>query len=328
MGSDTLKLFALSDAQDLGARVARHLGVLLAQHEERDFEDGEHKARPLENVRGRDVYVLQSLYGSDTLSVNDKLARMLFFLGTVRDAGAARVTAVAPYWCYGRKDRRTKAHDPVTTRYVSMLFEAMGVDAVVTMDVHNPAAYENATRCRAEHLEAATLFAEQLRDRVGEEPLAVVSPDAGGVKRAERFREILEGMLGRSIGNAFMEKKRSEGVVSGEAVVGELEGRAAVVVDDLISSGTTLARAARACKDRGATRIFAAATHGLFVKDASEVIADPALDEVLIADTVPPFRLEADVLERKVTVLDTSRLFAQAIRRMHDGGSLVDLLEP
>ncbi len=327
MNTGHMSLFALDPDRDLGQRMARVLGLSLSAHEERDFEDGEHKIRPLESVRGRDVFVVQSLYGDGQRSVNDKLCRLLFFLGTLRDASAARVTAVLPYLCYARKDRRTKPRDPVTTRYVAALFEAVGVDRVVTLDVHNLAAYQNAFRCPADHLEARGLFARWLLPRLGERELVVVSPDSGGMKRVDRFKETLEPLLGRAVPTAFMEKQRSEGKVSGKALVGEVRGRVALILDDLISSGTTLARAARACREQGATEVHAACTHGVFVGGASEVLADEALDGVVITDTIPPFRLGEELLASKVRVLDTSTLFARAVERIHTGGSVVELVE-
>src|SRR6187455_2239428 len=147
MTQQRLRIFAPAATAEFGEAVSRVLGQPLAAHEERDFEDGEHKIRPLDVVRDADVYVLQSLHGGPRESANDKLCRLLFFIGALRDAGAARVTVVAPYLCYARKDRRTKPHDPVTTRYIAQLFEAVGAEAVVTLEVHNPAAYENAFRC-------------------------------------------------------------------------------------------------------------------------------------------------------------------------------------
>ena len=196
----------------------------LAAHEEREFEDGEHKTRPLEAVRGADVFVLQSLHGGPEQSANDKLCRLLFFIGALKDAGAARVTALLPYLCYARKDRRTKPNDPVTTRYVASLFEAVGTDAVVTLDVHNPAAFENAFRCPTVALTAAPLFVDYVK-ALADETLCVVSPDPGGTKRADVFHEALEAALGRRVGKAFVDKRRSAGVVSGELFVGEAGGR-------------------------------------------------------------------------------------------------------
>lgn len=320
-----LSLFALNASRDFGQRVAGELGMPLARHEEREFEDGEHKARPLESVRGRDVYVVHTLYADERNSVNDKLVRLLFFVGALRDASADRITAVVPYLCYARKDRRSKPRDPVSTRYVASLLEAVGADRVVALDVHNLAAYENAFRIRAEHLEARNLFADYFGTMVGSENAVVVSPDIGGVKRAEAFREALERQLGRPLGRAFMEKSRSEGVVSGDTLVGDVSGRTVIIIDDLISSGTTLARAVAACRARGARRIFAAASHGLFTVKAGELLRNPILEQLVVTDTVPPFRLDA-AARKKLRIVSVAPLFAEAIRRMHTGGSLTELI--
>ena len=125
MNDKAIKLFSLNTSRDRSEQVAKHLGIALSPHEERDFEDGEHKARPLINVRSQDVYVIQSLYGEPGASVNDKLCRLLFFIGALKDASAERVTAIVPYLCYARKDRKTKSRAPITTRYIAQLFEAM-----------------------------------------------------------------------------------------------------------------------------------------------------------------------------------------------------------
>jgi ribose-phosphate pyrophosphokinase len=321
-----MMVFALAASREFGAGVAGTLGVSLAPHEERRFEDGEHKCRPLTSVRGRDVFVVHSLYGEAGESGNDKLCRLLFFIGALKDAAAARVTTLVPYLCYSRKDRKSKPRDPVTTRYVATLFEAVGTDRIVTLDVHNLAAYQNAFRCGTDHLEARPLFVDALAPRVGAAAVAVVSPDVGGVKRADAFRESLARALGREVPLAIMEKARSEGVVSGEALVGDVAGRIAILVDDLISTGTTLHRAAKACRARGASRVIAAATHGLFTGDANARLAEPTLDEIVVTDSVPPFRLTDPAVRRKVTILAVAPLFAEAARRIHENGSLVDLL--
>lgn len=317
-------VFALASAAYLGERVAEALAVPLMPHEERDFTDGEHKARPLASVRGRDAYVLQSLHGDGRESVNDRLCRLLFFCGTLRDLGAASVTAVTPYLCYARKDRRTKPRDPVTSRYVAQLIEAMGVGAVVAMDVHNPAAFENAFRCRAEHLEARALLVDHLAGSVGREPLAVVAPDAGGVKRAGALRTALTEAVGAPVTSAYAEKARSGGIVTGDLFAGDVRGRVAVIVDDMISTGTTIVRTARRCREDGATAVIAAATHAVFAEGADEALSDPALTAVVVTDTVAPRPLRGPAAGR-VTVLETAPFLAEAIRRMHEGGSLVEL---
>jgi ribose-phosphate pyrophosphokinase len=318
----------LNASREFGTQVARRIGLPLADHEEREFDDGEHKARPLVNVRNRDVYVIQSLYGDAGQSVNDKLCRLLFFLGALRDAAAARVTAVLPYLCYARKDIRTQTRDPITTRYVATLLEAVGVQRVVTLDVHNIGAFQNAFRCGTEHLHTAGLFASHIGPMVPRHgSVCVVSPDAGGVKRAERLRQRLMRALDREIPLAVMEKARGKGVLTSGRLIGEVGNDLAVVVDDMIGTGSTLAYAARACRAQGAQRVLAAAAHGLFVGNAAAVIGGDELDQILVTDTVPPFRLPPELVAAKLTILSVATLFAEAIRRMHDGGSLVELLD-
>ncbi len=321
-----IALFALAGGQPLLTRVCRLLAISAGRHEERAFEDGEHKIRPLESVRGRDVYIVESLFGDRALSVNDKLVRVLFFAGAVRDAGAERVTVVAPYLCYARKDLRTKPRDPVTTRYVAALFEAAGVDRVVAVDVHNPAAYQNAFRIPAELLTSTATFVGVFERLVADRAVVVVSPDAGGVKRAERFRGALERRLGRAVGFAFLEKFRSEGAVRGGAMAGEVRDRVAIIIDDLISSGTTLARAASACRRGGALVTYAAAAHGVFSADAGRVLGSSELERIVILDTIPVRAAEPE-LTRRLEIIDCAPLLASAIERLHTDGSLTELVE-
>lgn len=320
-------VFALAASRAFGEAVAARLGEPLAPLEEREFPDGEHKARPLASVRERDVYVIHSLYGDPAQSPNDKLVRLLFFLGAVRDASAARVTAVVPYLAYARKDQKSKSRDPVATRVVARMFEAAGIDRIVTLDVHNPAAYQNAFRCVTENLEAAPLLARRCAALVASDEVAVVSPDAGGIKRAERFRQRLGVLLGRPVTAAFAEKHRSEGIVSGEALVGEVRGRTAIVVDDLIAAGHTIDRAARACLRAGATRVIAAASHGVFTSECVAILGDSPIDRIVVSDTIPRVRDLGARVEARVERLATAPLFAEAIGRMHAGDSLVALAE-
>lgn len=314
MAPETPCLFALNASRDFGIRVGDHLGMPLGSHEEREFEDGEHKTRPASEVRNRDVYVIQSLYGDAGQSANDKLLRLLFFIGAIRDAGAARVTAVVPYLCYARKDRKTQPDDPVTTQYVARMFEAVGTDRVMTMDVHNLAAYQNAFRCRTEHVEANRLFVEYFAPRLAGDDVIVVSPDAGGIKRAERLRQVMGNVLQRPIHAGFAEKYREKGIVSGEMVVGDIAGKIAIIVDDLISTGGTIGRVARACRERGAKQVFAFASHGVFVGEANAVLADDALDMTIVTNSIPPFRITHEKAQKKLSILDCAPLFAEAIR--------------
>jgi ribose-phosphate pyrophosphokinase len=259
-------VFAIGSSQPFGKRVSAHLGMELGALEERSFEDGEHKIRPLINVRNRDVYVIHSLDGDTDQSANDKLCRMLFLIGALKDAAAARVTAIAPYLCYSRKDRQTKPRDPVTSRYVAQLFEAVGADRVITMEVHNLAAFQNAFRCDTEHLNASAIFA------------------------------------------------------------GDVAGRSVIVIDDLISTGGTMARMAAACREHGAAKVYLAATHGLFSDHAGETLAAAAVNQIVVTDSVAPRPLVSDRLKERLVVLSVAGVFAEAIRRCHTGESILELL--
>jgi ribose-phosphate pyrophosphokinase len=321
-----MRFFALNDTAELGAAAARALEVALDPHEERDFEDGEHKARPLVSVRGRDVYVLQSLAGGGGVSVNDKLCKLLFFLATCRENGAARVTAVVPYLAYARKERQTKARDPVTTRYIAQLFEAVGTSRIVTLDVHNFAAFQNAFRCESIHLDTRRLFVPALR-RLGGQPVTILSPDGGGVKRAQLLREMLESETGEEARFGFMEKRRSRGVVSGDLFAGDVAGSTVFIVDDMISSGGTMLRAALACRERGASAVHAIAAHGLFGKGAATLFDSPAIDRIIVTDSVASAALaKADHPSARLDIVPAGPLIGEAVRRLHSNASMSDLL--
>ncbi len=321
-----MQLFALNNSAVLGAQMAGHLGVDLSLHEERGFEDGEHKIRPLVSVRGHDVFVLHSLHGGPVESANDKLCKLLFYLSTLRDNGASRVTALVPYLAYSRKDRQTKPRDPVTSRYVAQLFEAAGADCVVTLDVHNIVAFQNAYRCRTVHLDTHKLFARNLKDKLPTGPVAVMSPDPGGVKRAQLFREMLEKILTGPVSQAFVDKRRSSGVVSGDLLVGDVQGATVVVIDDLIASGGTMARAAKAAFENGAKRVIACAAHGLFTGDAQATLAASSLNQTIITDSVPPFRLNAEFASTHVAVVSAAKLFSDCVKCLHQNTSISQLL--
>ena len=318
-----LSVFGVGSTRAYAERVAARLGMPLSAHEERGFEDGEHKTRPLASVRGRDVFVIHTLHGDRAESVNDKLCRLLFFCGALKDAGAERVTAVTPYLCYMRKDRRTQPNDPITTRYLAGMFESCAVDRVIALEVHNASAFDNAFRCPTRHVASAGIFAAHFASMAFPEGLVVVSPDSGGAKRAEQFRQALEAARGAAVGNALVEKYRSRGVVSGDLLAGDVAGKTAIIIDDLISTGTTLARAARSLRAAGAARVFAAAAHGLFNAGASEVLMDPVFERVVVTDTVPPFRLPPEVVASRLTILDSTSAVAEAIAEEHGIGGHV-----
>ena len=312
-------LFALDPDHTFAQGLAGSLGVTVAPHEDRRFEDGEHKLRPLQDPRGRDVYVVYSLYGGLQDSPHDKLCHLLLFIATLRDHGAARVTAVVPYLAYARKDRQTKPFDPVTLRYVAQLFEAVGTAQLIVLEVHNVAAFQNAFRCPTLHLEAHRAFDGMVAELVGKRALAVASPDPGGVKRAQLWREALEKNLERPVGFAMVDKRRSAGIVSSDNLVaGEVGGMTVLLLDDLIASGDTMRRAALALCQAGAREVVAFAAHGLFTGPAADVLGSDCIAKIIITDSVPPFRLPAAASVRgKLRVASIMPLFAQAIAASH-----------
>jgi ribose-phosphate pyrophosphokinase len=312
-------LFALEGSRDYAGRLAARLEWPLSPHEERGFEDGEHKTRPLTDVGRRDVFVIHSLHGSAGASPNDKLCRLLFFIGALKDAGAARVAVLAPYLCYARKDQRSQPLDPITTKYVARMFESCGADAIVTFDVHNRAAYENAFRVPTLNIEAMPLFVEHFAAQLRGERLAVISPDVGGAKRAERFRRALGASVGAEPTGGFVDKQRALGVVTGELFVGDVADRSVILFDDLISTGTTLCRAAAKCRAAGARQVFAAATHGVFIGNAPDALAAAGFDGIVVGDTVTSEAELSGRLPETVTILETSRLAGEAVARIHSG---------
>ena len=320
-------LFAPAATRPFAERVAAALGTALAPMEEREFEGGEHKTRPLVSVRGREVFVMQSLSGDESGSANDRLCRLLFFIAGLKDSGATKVTACLPFLCYARKDRRTKERDPVTSRYIAQLLEAVGTDHVVALDAHNLAAFENAFRCPVDQLEAAPLLARHLAQELGPQPITILSPDFGGAKRAQRMQELLSFHAGRDVGFALHEKRRSSDIVSGDLLVGPVSGCHVVIVDDLISSGSTLLRAVQACRQGGAVRVDAFATHGVFLPEARHLLGPDGPDSLIVTDSILPIRLSAAAGERSPLVLPVSGLFAEAIRRIVNGESVVALRE-
>ena len=314
-----LMLYVLDPQSAFGQALARHLDVTISSHEDRGFEDGEHKLRPLSDPRGSDAYVVSSLHGAPDGSPHDRLCRLLMFIATLREHGAARITAVVPYLAYARKDRQTKPFDPVTLRYVAELFDAVGTSQLIVLEAHNVAAFQNAFRCPSLHIEAHRAFDGVAAQLAAQDTPAVASPDPGGVKRAQLWRESLEQTLQQPVGFAMVDKRRSAGIVSSENLVaGDVRGMTVLLLDDLIASGDTMRRAARALRDAGAARVLAFAAHGLFTGAAAEVLADDSIASIVVTDSVPPFRLPpAAAVQGKLSIASAAPLFAQAIQSCH-----------
>jgi ribose-phosphate pyrophosphokinase len=323
------RLFALSESRDLAMSVAESAGLALAPLEERRFEGGEFKLRPLESVRNRTAFVIESLAGDEVMPTAERLVRLLFLLSGLKDAGAMHRVALVPYLAYARKERRTQLRDPVNTRYVAQLLETAGLDRLIALDVHNPAALDNSFRVPLDHLSAMPMMADHFLRRLGTVPVTVVSPDVGGIKRAQLFRELLQQRLGREVEMAFLEKRRALDVVSGGMLVGDVSHRHVIVLDDLCASGGTLIRAAEVCRRAAASAVHAAVTHAPLPSGLAAVLAAPSLASVTVTDSVGPgpaaVRSSGD--PAKLTVLSVGPLFGQALRRMLDGKPLAPLLE-
>ena len=309
-------IFALEASRAEGEGIAGCLGVGLAEHEEKRFDDGERKLRPLADIRGRDALVVQSLYDGPSRSVHDKLCDVLLFAGALKDSGAARVSLIAPYLCYARQDRRTKPGEPLSLRYVAQFLEAAGMDAIVALDVHNPAAFENAFRIPAVNIECAQLFAAHFGKALADQEIEVISPDIGGVKRAERFRDALSTTMNEDVELGALGKRRIDHIVNAEEIPSGVRERTVVIFDDMIATGSTMLRAVKACREGGAAYVIAAATHGLFLRGGEELVASGLVDRIIVSDTIPPFRLDARLVAEKVTILSARQPIAAGIRNI------------
>jgi ribose-phosphate pyrophosphokinase len=321
-------IFSLSETRALGLEIARRAGIELAPLEERLFEEGEFKLRPLVSVRDRTVFVIQTLAGSADVPVAQRLLRLLFLLFGLRDAGAGRLIVLTPYLSYARKDRRTQPRDPVTTRHVAQLLESTGMDRLVALDVHNSAALDNAFRVPVDHLSAIPMFVHHFAEHLPAGGIAVVSPDVGGIKRAQVFRELLRSRLEREIELVFVEKRRTDGAVTSGAVVGEVTGRTVIVLDDLCASGGTLIQAATALRKAGAAQVHVAFTHAPLPRGLAALEAADCISQIVLTDSVgSALRMEGSASARRMSILPIAPLFGEAIARMLAGAPLVPLLQ-
>jgi ribose-phosphate pyrophosphokinase len=321
-------LFALSESRTPAPEISRIGGLPIGELEERDFEGGEFKIRPLQSVRGRVTYVYQSLAGIAGPTPSERLLRLLFLLNTLRDGGAAQRVVIVPYLAFARKERRTKLRDPVNTRYVAQLLECAGADGIVALDVHNPAALDNAFRVPVDHLSALPMMADHFASHLPGTDLVVVSPDIGGIKRAQLFQETLEKRTGREVELAFIEKRRSAGVVSGGTLVGNPSGRTVIVLDDLCATGGTLLRAAQVCVRAGATAVHVAVTHVPLASGVGALLAAEHIGGIVTTDsvgTLPPTSLGTNA--GKLVILPIAPLVGQVLRRVLAGKPVGPLIE-
>lgn len=301
-GHGSLMVFSGNSNPELAGAIARELGIRLAAISVSAFRDGETQVVVHDDVRGRDVVLIQPT----SPPVNHNLMELLLMLDAFRRSGARHRTAVIPYLGYSRQEKRSTPQEPISARLVADLLTAAGVDQVVTMDL-SVAAIEGFFDLPVDHLHATPILA---RAFAGVDPseVAVVAPDIGAVKRAEAFQRLLAP--GAPVAVVFKERPRPDEVEAGE-MVGDVRGRRAILVDDIISTGATLLSAAEMVLARGATSVAACATHGVFAPGALEVLEASPLTRIVVTNTIP-------VAPRgRLEVVSVASLFAEAIERIH-----------
>lgn len=330
-----LKIFALNSSKEFGKKIANKLECDLSVHEEKYFQDGEVYCASSENVRGKDIFFVHSLYSDNAESINDKFLKTLIMAGSLKDASANRITCVLPTICYSRQDRKTASRAPITTKYIAQMLEAVGVNRVLTIDAHNPTALQNAFKINVDLLEANELFARYIASEIKDGKFAikknqlVVMSDVGGMTRVKRFCKTLGKYIGESVDIACIDKLHTNaGEITAERIVGNVKDKFIIVLDDIIASGKTIYECAEASRKAGANGILAVcATHGLFVGNANEYLDHGFVQRYVITDTITPFRLTNNRIKSKLKVLSTTDLFAEAISRIHRSESITDLIE-
>ncbi len=309
---DEIQVFTGNSNRPLAAEVSQYLEVPLGQAEVRRFSDGEVMVEIAENVRGGDVFVIQST----CTPVNDHLMELLLMLDAFRRASAKRITAVMPYFGYARQDRKVSPRVPISAKLVADLITASGASRVLTIDLH-AGQIQGFFDIPVDNLFATPVLLKEMQERLRGGPVAVVSPDPGGVERARAFAKRLDATL------AVIDKRRARAnEVAEMRVVGDVAGQTAVIVDDIVDTAGTLATAAAALRDAGATEVVACCTHAVLSGPALERIRDSTLSSLVVTDTIP-LRLGAD--SQKITILSVARLLAEAIRRTHREESISSL---
>jgi len=315
MKNRTLKIFTGNANPELSKEVSEQLGVTLGDSEVRRFSDGETFVRINENVRGADVFVLQSTCSP----ANDHLMEILLMIDALRRASAARITAVIPYYGYARQDRKDSPRTPISARVVADLLESVGADRVFSLDLHAPQ-IQGFFKIPVDHLFAGSVLLKEMREHISKpDEVVLVSPDAGSVERTRAYAK----RLGCSI--AVADKRRSApGKVAEVRIIGEVEGRDAIIVDDLIDTAGTMTEVARVLAEQEkCRRVWAVATHAVLSGPALERIEKSPMEKVFVTDTIPLG--EKGRQSSKMQVLSVAGLLADAIRRIHNEDSVSEL---
>jgi ribose-phosphate pyrophosphokinase len=301
----------------LATEIADHLGVELGHANLVEFANGEIHARLGENVRGADVFIIQTHGATEALSVNDVIMEQLIMIDAARRASAKRITAVIPNYGYARQDRKAEGREPITAKLVANMFAAVGANRLMSVDLHS-GQIQGFFDGPVDHLTAMPVLIDYIKSHLPED-LVVVSPDAGRVKVAERYTNVLHADL------AIVHKRRVKGVkntVEAVEIVGDVEGRTCVLIDDMIDTGGTLCAAAEQLKARGASDIYAVATHGVLSGPAIDRIKNSVITKVVVTNTLP---LPADKQIDKIEVLSIAKVLAETIDAVFEDNSVSEI---
>jgi ribose-phosphate pyrophosphokinase len=305
-------VFSGNANRDLAEAICRYLEVPVGKAQVTRFSDGEVYVEIMENVRGVNCFVLQST----STPVNDNLMELLVMIDALKRASAGSIVAVIPYFGYARQDRKTKPRTPISARLVADLLTAAGVTRVLAMDLH-AGQIQGFFNIPVDHLFAMPVLMDYMRTKFTQDAV-IVSPDAGGVERARAYSK----RLGTSL--AIIDKRRpAPNTAEVVNIIGDVKGRDAIIVDDMVDTAGTLCAAARAVMNHGARAVYACASHGLLSGPAVERIMASPLQEIIVTDSVPP-RPEVKAAG-KFRVLSVSRLLGEAVKRIHLGDSISSL---
>jgi len=308
-----VKIFAGNSNPALADSVCAYLDIPRGAAAVRRFSDGEIMVEIEENVRGADVFVIQST----CTPVNDNLIELLLMLDAFRRASAKRITAVVPYYGYARQDRKVHPRVPISAKVVADLITTSGASRVLTVDLH-AGQIQGFFNIPVDNLFATPVLLKYIRERLDGDPIAVVSPDAGGVERARAFAKRLDASL------AIIDKRRARANEVAEMnIVGDVRGRTAVLVDDMVDTAGTLAAAAKALVDNGARAVFACCTHPVLSGAAVTRLKESGLTELIVTDTIP--LTAAAEASGKVRVLSVAHILGEAIKRTHYEESISSL---
>lgn len=309
----SIKVLNCNANKDLAKDIAFNLGIPVGDAQVGTFSNGEISVSINESIRGSDVFVVQST----STPVNDNLMELLIMIDALKRASAGRINAVMPFYGYARQDRKSKSREPITAKLVANLIEAAGADRVITMDLHAPQ-IQGFFDIPVDHLYAAPLFVNYFINKKLDD-IVVVSPDVGGVTRARALATKLDAPL------AIIDKRRPKPNVSEVMnIIGDIENKNCIIIDDMVDTAGTLVNAAKVLKDMGAREVYVACTHPILSGPAFERIRDSVIKELIVTNTIP---LPAGKPADKIKVLSVAPLFAEAIKRIYEGLSLSKLFD-